>query len=53
MKLSGYQKVFKTLKKIQKITTWKTIKADVKNYIKNCPICAIKKNDHSRKEKLY
>ena len=29
-KIIGYQKIFKTLKKIQEKTTWKNIKADVK-----------------------
>ena len=30
-KLTGHQGIFKTLKKIQKKTTWKNIKFDVKN----------------------
>ena len=29
------------------------IKTDVKKYVKNYPICAIKKHDRSRKEKLH
>ena len=41
------------MKKIQEITTWKNIKADVKKYVKNCPVCAIKKHDRSRKKKLH
>ena len=52
IKLVRHQKNFKTLKKIQK-TTWKNIKADVEKYVKNYPICAIKKHDRSRKEKLH
>ena len=52
-RLTGYQKKLKTLKKIQEKTTWKNIKADVKKYIKNCPICAMGKHDWSRKEKLH
>ena len=52
-KLTGYQGVFKTFKKIQGKTTWKNIKANVEKYVKNCPTCAIGKYDRSRKEKLY
>ena len=52
-KLTGHQRIFKTLKKIQEKTTWKNIKADVEKYVKNCPICAIGKHDRSRKEKLH
>ena len=37
-KLTGYQKVFKTLKKVQEKITWKNIKVDVEKYVKNCPI---------------
>ena len=51
-KLTGYQRIFKTLKKIQEKTTWKNIKADVKKYVKNYPICAIKRHDRSRKKKI-
>ena len=43
--LIGHQGILKTLKRIQEKTTWKNIKADVKRYFKNCPICAIKKHD--------
>ena len=52
-RLAGHQGIFKTLKRIQEKTTWKSIKADVKKYIKNCPTCAIGKHDRSRKEKLH
>ena len=52
-KITGHQKIFKTLKKIQEKTIWKNIKTDVKNYVKNCPICAIKKHDRSRKKRLH
>ena len=41
------------MKKIQEKTIWKNIKADVKNYVKNCPICAMGKHDQSRKKKLH
>ena len=51
--LIGHQGILKTLKRIQKKTTWKNIKVDVKKYVKNYPICAIKKHDRSRKEKLH
>ena len=50
IKLTGHQRIFKTLKKIQEKTIWKNIKADVKKYVKNCPTCAIKKHDRSRKK---
>ena len=49
-KLTGHQGIFKILKKIQEKTTWKSNKADVEKYVKNCPICAIGKHDRSRKE---
>ena len=49
-KLTGHQRIFKTLKKIQEKTTWEKIKADVKKYVKNYLICAIKKHDRSRKK---
>ena len=49
-KLAGHQGIFKTLKRIQEKTTWKNIKADLKKYVKNCPICAIGKHDKSRKK---
>ena len=49
-KSTGHQFFLKTLKRIQEKTTWKNIKADVKKYIKNCPICAMGKYDRSRKE---
>ena len=52
-RITGHQKIFKTLKKIQEKTTWKNIKADVKKYVKNCPTCAMGKHDRSRKEKLH
>ena len=52
-KLTGHQKKLKTLKKIQEKTTWKNINADVKKYIKNCPICALRKHDRSRKKRLH
>ena len=52
-KMSGHQKVFKTLKRIQEKTTWKSIKADVEKYVKNCPTCAISKHDRSRKKGLH
>ena len=53
IKLTGYQKIFKTLKRIQEKTTWKNIKADVKKYVKNCPVCAMGKHDRSRKKRLH
>ena len=52
-RLAEHQRIFKTLKRIQEKTTWKSIKADVKKYVKNCPICAMGKHDRSRKEKLH
>ena len=52
-KITGHQFFFKTLKRIQEKTTWKTIKADAEKYAKNCPICAIGKHDRSRKEELH
>ena len=52
-RITGHQKIFKVLKRIQEKTTWKNIKADVEKYVKNCLICAIKKHDRSRKEKLH
>ena len=52
-RITGYQKIFKTLKRIQERTTWKNIKIDVKKYVKNCPICAMGKHDRSRKKKLH
>ena len=53
-RLTGHQKKFKTLKKIQEKTTWKNIKADVvKKYVKNYPTCAIRKHDRSRKKRLH
>ena len=51
-KLSGHQRIFKTLKKIQEKTTWKNIKTDVEKYVKNYPICAKGKHDRSRKKKI-
>ena len=53
IKLAGHQGVFKTFKRIQKNTTWKGIKTDVEKYVKNCPTCAIRKYDRSRKKKLH
>ena len=53
IRLAGHQKIFKTLKRIQEKTTWKNIKANVKKYVKNCPICAMGKRDRSRKERLH
>ena len=32
------------MKRIQEKTTWKNIKAVVEKYVKNCPICAIRKH---------
>ena len=52
-RLAGHQKNFKTLKRIQEKTTWKGIKADVKNYVKNCPTCAIRKYNRTRRERLH
>ena len=52
-KLIGHQKILKTLKKIQEKTTWKNIKADVEQYVKNYPICAIKKQDRLCKKRLH
>ena len=52
-RLTGHQRILKTLKRIQEKITWKSIKADVKKYVKNCPICAIRKHDRSRKEGLH
>ena len=52
-KLTEYQFFLKTLKKIQKKSTWKNIKADVKKYIKNYPICAMGKHDRLRKKRLH
>ena len=52
-RLAGYQRIFKTLKRIQKKTTWKNIKADVKKYVKNCLIYVMGKHDISRKKKLH
>ena len=49
--LTGHQFFFKTLIKIQEQTIWKNIKTDVEKYIENCPICAIKKHERSRKKK--
>ena len=47
-RLSGHQRIFKTLKKIQEKTTWKNIKTHIEKYVKNYPICAIGKHDRSR-----
>ena len=52
-KLAGHQRIFKTLKRIKEKTTWKSIKVDVKKYVKNCPICAMGKHDRSRKKRLH
>ena len=52
-RLARHQRILKTLKRIQEKTTWKNIKADVKKYIKNCPICAMGKHDRLRKERLH
>ena len=52
-RFAGHQRVFKTLKKVQKKMIWKGIKSDVEKYVKNCPTCAIGKHDRSRKEKLH
>ena len=51
-KLAGHQRIFKTLKRIQEKTTQKNIKADVEKCVKNCPTCAIRKHDRTRKEGL-
>ena len=52
-RLTGHQGILKTLKRIQEKIAWKNIKADVKRYIKNCPTCAMRKHDRSRKEGLH
>ena len=49
-KLTEHQGILKTLKKLQEKTTWKSIKADVKRYVKNCPTYAIKNTTvHAKK----
>ena len=53
LRVAKHQKMLKTLKKIQKTTTWKNIKTNVEKYVKNCTTCAIGKHDRSRKKGLH
>ena len=46
-KITKYQNVLKTLKKIPKKPTWKNFKTNLEKHIKNCLIYIIKKHDRS------
>lgn len=46
--LGGHQGVSRTIKRIKQHHTWKTLKSDVKEYIKLCASCQINKSSNHR-----